>query len=287
MSRPTADPTNGVDPGGTVARSNRVKCDSAANAALLKEGNDLTKTSLHTCLQPSQDPPMRTKTLMLVTMGALALVGNIGCSSESTTTVPAQLESVESTAEATFDKVLASDLAGARTSADALTTAWNTYKPRAEADKAPADAITAVDSAVAALPAALSGTPQTAAAARSVNAVSAPMSRLYAVYSPTVPVAVLDLDYFGRELLVDGLALDTSSATRHVDDINTTWSMLKPKVIAAGGNTEAANFDSALAAARSAIAAGNTSDIQAAATNELEVVDAIEHVFSTVSDPGD
>lgn len=229
---------------------------------------------------------MQRKMLLILTAASFASAG-VGCSSQPTSTIPAQLESVEATAEGTFDKVLASDFAGARTSVDELTAAWNTYKPRAIADKAPADAVTAVDNAVAALPGALAGTPQTSTAARAVNAVSAPMSRLYAVYSPSVPVAVLDLDYVGRELLVDSLASDNASATRHVDAMSSTWTVLKPKVIAAGGNAEATNFESAVSAARSAIAAGNTTELEAAATNELEVVDAIEQVFASVADPGD
>lgn len=226
--------------------------------------------------------------MIWISTGALAMAAACaGCSSEAPITVPAQLASVESSAEATFDQVLASDLAGARTSADELAAAWTAYKPRGLRDNVPVDAVSAIDQAIAALPQALAGMPRVSDAGRAVNAVSAPMSRLYAVYSPTVPVAVLDLDYLGRELLIDSLVTDPALATGHVDKIEATWTSLKPELIAAGGAAEASNFEAAISSARSAISAGNAPDLEAAAKNELDIVDAIEHVFSTAGDTGD
>jgi hypothetical protein len=164
-------------------------------------------------------PPFR----ILITVG---LVGG-ACSSEPS--IPADLEAVEGAAEGSFDAALSSDFATARAQADVAASAWAKYKPRAEKDQAPASAIVAIDTAIGALPASLAGSPNAVDAARAVNAVSAPMSQFYALYSPAVPVAVLDLDYLGREVLLDARASDiVVGATGHLDQIESSWNALKP-----------------------------------------------------------
>lgn len=221
---------------------------------------------------------MSTPSRGLIVAGLLA-----ACGSEPS--IPADLEAVEASAEAAFDAALTSDFVTARTEADAAASAWATYRRRAEADQAPASAIAAIDSAVAALPGELAGTPNAVNAARAVNTVSAPMSTFYALYSPVVPVAVLDLDYLGREVLLDALASDFTGATGHLDQIESSWNALKPKVIGAGGTAESADFDAVVAGSRAAIAASSTTDLEASARTELDVVDAIESVFATADAP--
>ncbi len=217
-------------------------------------------------------------------MAALALA-LVACGSEPTS--PADLEAAESAAEGAFDSALSADFAGARVQAEEVAAAWAKYKPQAETDRAPAQAIVALDAAVGALPATLAGTPNVVDAARSINAVSAPMSQLYALYSPAVPVTVLDLDYLGREVLLDALASDTAGATTHLNEIDAAWGGLRPKVLQAGGTAEAADFDATLARARAANASSNVTELEAAAKAELDAVDTLEAVFAAQADAPD
>lgn len=203
------------------------------------------------------------------------------------TKVPADLEAVEAAAEGTFDKAVVGDFPAARTLSGDLATAWTKYRPRAMRDKAPPAAIDAIDRAVDTLPGKLAGTPIAIDVARAVNEVSAPMSQLYVLYHPTVPVDVLDLDYLGREVLLDALGADFARAGRDLDRIKTTWSVLEPKVTGAGGTAEITQMTSTIANARAAIDAGKATDLEAAARAELEVVDAIEAVFAAHGDAAD
>src|SRR5262245_15404170 len=148
----------------------------------------------------------------------LVLLPVFACGSDPAT-VPAELDAVEAGAEDTFDLALAGDIAGARASAGVLSDAWLVYLPMARRDEAPEAAITAVDTAVLSLPGVLAGSPDPAAAARAVNAVSLPMARLYDTYAPQVPSVVLDLDYLGREVVLDARVADFARAAAHVDAI--------------------------------------------------------------------
>jgi hypothetical protein len=111
------------------------------------------------------------------------------------------------------------------------------------------------------------------------------MSELYALYFPAVPVAVLDLDYLGREVLLDALASDIAGAARHMDQIESSWNVLKPRVVQAGGTAESSDFDATITSARAAIAVSSPTDLEASARTELDVVDAIEAVFASADAP--
>lgn len=211
-------------------------------------------------------------------LGLALLVLVAGCGGSAK--FPSDLEAVEASAEGTFDRAIVGDFPAARTMSGDLSAAWSKYRPRARRDKAPPAAVDAIDGAVAALPTKLAGSPNAIDAARAVNAVSAPMSQLYALYHPPVPVDVLDLDYLGREVLLDALGPDLARAGRDVDRIASTWSALEPKVAAAGGAAEIAQMQSTIANARAAITAGKPADLEAVARAELEAVDAIEAVFA-------
>jgi hypothetical protein len=214
---------------------------------------------------------------------AIALLA--ACKDEAST-VPSDLAKLESAAEDTFDSVLVNDFAKARTQAAPMSDAWASYRPRGERDRVPPAALQAISAAIDALPTVLATSGSIVDAARAANAVSAPMSQLFATYKPQVPATVLDLDYLGREVLVDALASDYTRAKTHVEQITVIWSTLRPTVIERGGMAAAADFDATVGSARSAIDGSRSADLEAAARLQLEVVDAIEDVFAA-GDPAD
>lgn len=202
-------------------------------------------------------------------------------------TIPAELEAVEAATESAFDKTLVGDFTTARSLSADLSASWSQYRSRALRDNAPPSAIDAIDRAVETLPAKLAGTPDVIEASRAVNEISAPMSQLYALYDPSVPVDVLDLDHLGREVLLDALGGDLVRAGRDIDRVASTWSILEPKVAAAGGTAEIAQMQATIADARAALDAGNPAEVEVAARAELEVVDAIEAIFAANGDTAD
>lgn len=201
--------------------------------------------------------------------------------------VPADLEAVEAAAEHSFDQALAGELANAHDSSLTLGTAWDSFRPRAVQDGAPASALATIDEAIAALPAAVIPLARPAAAARAINRVSGPMSQLYAVYHPVVPVAVLDLDYLGREVLLDAADGDFAQAITHLDTIEATWSALSARVVASGGAAAADDLARSLEQARAATSQRDGALLTSAAQGELDAVDAVETVFASKLDSGD
>jgi hypothetical protein len=219
------------------------------------------------------------KAIRLLHLGLLAsslLV--VGCGGRQAK-VPSALDTVEGTAEGAFDQAVAGDLGAARTESAALATAWSSYRPVAVRDGATTATLAEVDDAVAAVTALLAQAPPALTAARAINAVSAPMPDLYALYHPKVPVAVLTLDYLGREVLLDALTNDSARASAHLDTLAETWAVLRPAVLAVHGTNEATDLDAVLEAGRAAVQANNATNLAAAARQELEVVDAVEVLF--------
>ncbi|MCA9552913.1 MAG: hypothetical protein KC933_22955, partial [Myxococcales bacterium] len=138
-----------------------------------------------------------------------------GCSSQSPalSTVPSGLKDIESVAEDAYDKALAGDHAAVSADADSIDTAWNTFKTQAMTDGATAGLVASVDAAVSALKTVVTSTAGDLALARSANGVSAPMSGLFALYEDPVPPAVLELDYLGREVVLDARELRFGDAS--------------------------------------------------------------------------
>jgi hypothetical protein len=216
----------------------------------------------------------------------LALSFTIACSEdEPTDPVPAPLRVLEGTAEDAYDQALANHAELVAKDATTLDTTWKGFRAQAVSDGvAEADAKT-VDSAMSALGIAATSSAERVALARAANAVSAPMSKLYAIYGPKVPVAVLELDYLGRELELDGLENALAGASTHLDALDRTWTALRAQVVAAGGATQATAFDTSISDERAAIGHVDAAALSAAAHAQLDLVDAVEHVFNAADKP--
>jgi hypothetical protein len=113
--------------------------------------------------------------------------------------------------------------------------------------------------------------------ARAANAVTDTMDDIFALYHPKAPPELMTLDFLGRELVLDARTPDLHLGATHRKDLQTEWAGVRPKVIKAGGDKEAAGVEDALAAADRAIAQGDEAELEKQAQAELELVDAIEH----------
>jgi hypothetical protein len=194
-------------------------------------------------------------------------------------TVPGDLLAIEGSAEDAFDLALAGDLITVATDAKAIEQTWGQVRPEMESHVGSLPAFPVMDQAVAGLRAITTAEDPTRAA-RAANAISAPMAELFAIYLPTVPPAVLSLDYLGREVVLDGREADVTKGNGHVDTIATTWASLRAAVVSVGGSAEAAAYDASIAALRADLTNNNHAQLVVDANAGLEIIDAIEGKFA-------
>lgn len=193
--------------------------------------------------------------------------------------VPAPLVVLESGAEAAYDHAIAGKTAEVRQDAAQISNAWASYRTEAASAGLSPVTVTELDAAVAALQAADVGTENGFVVAGAANRISGSMDELFALHAPIVPPDIVALDYLGREVALDGLRGDLGKASADVDELAARWAIARPSVVGSDGLGEARRFDDALAAVRTAAAAGDAPTITARANHLLESVDALESVF--------
>lgn len=221
---------------------------------------------------------------------ACTLVLATGCSAEEpgyVDPVPAKAHAIESLAEDAFDHALAGDYATLKVDATELDADWKGYRDTAVKAGLDAASASALDDSIAQLGVVAGAPTSKEEAARAANAVSASMDEVFAVYQAQTPVTLLQLDYLGRELWLDGLEADTTRAATDLASAEEIWSSLEPTVIAKGGKSEAAAFDTKIGALSDAVAQADSAAIVIAAQAEFEQVDLIEAVFAKSADPPD
>lgn len=111
------------------------------------------------------------------------------------------------------------------------------------------------------------------------NAVSQLMPGLYAHFSHRVPTPILALDYFDREVEFRSLGRRPEKVASAVQGIEHTWASVRPKVITAGGASEAAAYDAHVATLKR-LDPSEGQRVRAEAVHGLELVDALERVFT-------
>jgi hypothetical protein len=114
--------------------------------------------------------------------------------------------------------------------------------------------------------------------ALAANAVSGLMADLYGHFHDRVPASVLALDYLDREAQLRSLVREPELVSVAVRQLASTWTPLRPKVIAAGGEREAEGYDRHVAAMKRLVRRGRKS-VQAEAVHGLDLVDRLEQVF--------
>lgn len=108
------------------------------------------------------------------------------------------------------------------------------------------------------------------------NRITLEVAGLTAKYSPAVPVEVVKLDYYGRELEIWAAAKDTPKLQETARLIRQDWNSVKAKIEAKGGAKAVADFDGLVARMESARI---PDDYGKLATPILDEVDKLEKVF--------
>jgi hypothetical protein len=96
-------------------------------------------------------------------------------------------------------------------------------------------------------------------------------------YKPVTPVAIVLLDYYGRELEIWSGRGNMAKLKSTSADLTKTWDGVKPTVVSAGGATAAATTDSLVAKLG---VAKSPADYARLATPFLNVVDELEKPFA-------
>jgi hypothetical protein len=188
--------------------------------------------------------------------------------------VPSNLEPIVAGARDAFDAARAGDAESLARDTLMIRTQWAHLRPQTAA---PAPLVATMDAAVARLGAAT--VTDRLLAARAATLVIAATADLYRRQAPVVPAELLDLDRLGRDLIVDGLANDQAGASRDAAWLAQVWESLRPRVLQAGGETEAAAYDGAVQRIAGAIAASDAVDLVVQADNSLRLIDSLEGRF--------
>lgn len=115
---------------------------------------------------------------------------------------------------------------------------------------------------------------------RSANRLTQLGAALAAPYGPRTPSGVTLLDFYGRELEF-WAAMPGAPAEAHLREtasaVRRTWDEIRPQVIARGGASEAASFDSLVS---QVMTARTKTQYARLATPVLDKVDFLERVFT-------
>lgn len=108
------------------------------------------------------------------------------------------------------------------------------------------------------------------------NRITIEIADLTAKYDPTVPVEVVKLDYYGRELEIWAAVKNMPKLQETARMIRQDWNSVKPKIEAKGGTKAVAVFDGLVLKMDSAKTPDAYSKL---ATPVLDEVDKLEKVF--------
>jgi hypothetical protein len=111
------------------------------------------------------------------------------------------------------------------------------------------------------------------------NQISALMPEFFGRYDVPVPSDVLQLDYLDREAQLRSIVGDADTVKSAVDELSSTWSGLRRRVIDAGGRGLAARFTRHVASMRRLARRPESKALQKEAVVGLELVDELEHQF--------
>ena len=109
------------------------------------------------------------------------------------------------------------------------------------------------------------------------NQLTLETANLTAKYNPAVPVEVVRLDFYGRELEIWAAAKDEAKLRETAKMIRQNWDAVKAKIEAKGGKKESATFESLVIKTDKA---KTPSDYAKLAAPILDEVDNLEKVFA-------
>lgn len=109
------------------------------------------------------------------------------------------------------------------------------------------------------------------------NRITLEISNKMSGFSAKVPPAVAKLDYLGREIEIWSSDKNQDRLKETVKSLRSTWDGVKPKIEAAGGTTQAKEFESLV---QQAEMARSPEEYGKLATPILDKVDELEKVFT-------
>ncbi len=112
---------------------------------------------------------------------------------------------------------------------------------------------------------------------REANGVTLLAANLSQPFNPQVPVSLVKLDYYGRQLEIGAATKDMTQLQETAKDISQTWNALRPAVESHGGSAQAHKFDTLVTQVK---AASSATQYNRLATPVLNQVDNLEKVFS-------
>ncbi|MDQ2899177.1 MAG: hypothetical protein M3Y07_05170 [Acidobacteriota bacterium] len=133
-----------------------------------------------------------------------------------------------------------------------------------------------LDAQIASLDKAVAGK-ERVGAMREANQVTLMAANMSQPFNPKIPVDVVKLDYYGRELEVWSAAKDSVKLQSTVGEMRATWDRIRPSVESHGGSAEAQQFDGLMTQLQKAKTPANYNQ---AASALLESVDKLEKVFT-------
>ena len=133
-----------------------------------------------------------------------------------------------------------------------------------------------LDGAIAALDKSVPAKDQLATM-RCANQVTLLAANLSAPFNPQVPVPVVKLDYYGRQLQVGAAANNVNQLQETAKGISQTWNAVRPTIESRGGSAQAHKFNSLVARVE---AAKSSTQYSSLATPFLNQVDNLEKVFT-------
>ncbi len=113
-------------------------------------------------------------------------------------------------------------------------------------------------------------------AMREANQATFLIAEQTAKFNLKVPVEVIKLDYYGREIELLAMIKDEAKLKSTAAAMRRTWNAIKPKIEAKGASKEAAKFESLIAQTENA---ASVADYAKVATPILDEVDNLEAVF--------
>ena len=98
-------------------------------------------------------------------------------------------------------------------------------------------------------------------------------------FSHKIPPAVSRLDYLGRELLLEGKANNSIAVNRRLEDIDETWSGLKPVILSHKGNKQAAVFENLVSKIKSLKNRITSAEFKEYVNKYSDQIDNLEKLF--------
>jgi len=228
---------------------------------------------------------LRLKAVLAIVLACvLLLAGACGGSSEgegpeARAGVPESLDATESDAEDIVDLALAKSLTDLREKTADLKSDANEAADALGEEDAPEADLALLRERASHVEELAKGGGEPLEIALAANAVSGLMPALFAVFETDVPPDVLKLDYLDREAQLRALAHESDEVSAAVAELEQTWKGLRPEVVSAGGDQEAARFAKHIAAMKTLARSGDDSAVQREAVKGLELVDQLEQVF--------